>query len=190
MLHSWICKIYHGTFLKTFNFYTHSCQRGSPVLTQHLDSHSGINSMWILKNLKDLLETLNSRLLSEYNSIKAYDFSTMYTSIPHTQLPRLKNIIHRFFSKKDGTPWYKYIVLGRDSSYFVKNYSNFKMWEFFIDNIFVQCGGRAFQQTVGIWRDDFSFWIVNFPFICGNIPSAPAYGVFISQLKTLCQSLP
>lgn len=31
-------------------------------------------------------------------------------------------------------------------------------------------------------RDDFSFRIVNFPFICGNIPSAPAYGVFISQL--------
>ena len=31
-------------------------------------------------------------------------------------------------------------------------------------------------------RDDFSFRIVNFPFICGNIPSAPAYGEFISQL--------
>ena len=31
-------------------------------------------------------------------------------------------------------------------------------------------------------RDVFSFKIVNFPFICGNIPSAPAYGVFISQL--------
>ena len=31
-------------------------------------------------------------------------------------------------------------------------------------------------------RDDFSFKIVNFPFICGNIPSTPAYGVFISQL--------
>ena len=26
------------------------------------------------------------------------------------------------------------------------------------------------------------FRMVNFPFICGNIPSAPAYGVFISQL--------
>ena len=31
-------------------------------------------------------------------------------------------------------------------------------------------------------RDDFSFQIVNFPFLCGNIPSAPAYGVYISQL--------
>ena len=31
-------------------------------------------------------------------------------------------------------------------------------------------------------RDNFSFRIVNFPVICCNITSAPAYGVFISQL--------
>ena len=31
-------------------------------------------------------------------------------------------------------------------------------------------------------RDDFNFPIVKFPFICSNIPTAPAYGVYISQL--------
>ena len=31
-------------------------------------------------------------------------------------------------------------------------------------------------------RDDFNFPIVNFPFICSNIPAAPAYGVYISHL--------
>ena len=31
-------------------------------------------------------------------------------------------------------------------------------------------------------RDDFNFPIVNFPFICSNIPAAPAYGVYIAQL--------
>ena len=31
-------------------------------------------------------------------------------------------------------------------------------------------------------RDDFNLPIVNFPFICSNIPAAPAYGVYISQL--------
>ena len=31
-------------------------------------------------------------------------------------------------------------------------------------------------------RDDFNFPIVNFPFICSNIPSASAYAVYISQL--------
>ena len=27
-------------------------------------------------------------------------------------------------------------------------------------------------------RDDFNFPIVKFPFICSNIPAAPAYGVY------------
>ena len=31
-------------------------------------------------------------------------------------------------------------------------------------------------------RDDFSFPIVNFPFLSSNIPAAPAYRVYISQL--------
>ena len=31
-------------------------------------------------------------------------------------------------------------------------------------------------------RDDFSFPIVNFPFLCSNIPAASAYGVYISRL--------
>ena len=31
-------------------------------------------------------------------------------------------------------------------------------------------------------RDYFNFHIVNFQFICSNIPAAPSYGVYISQL--------
>ena len=30
--------------------------------------------------------------------------------------------------------------------------------------------------------DDFNFPTVNFPFLSSNIPSAPAYGVYVSQL--------
>ena len=31
-------------------------------------------------------------------------------------------------------------------------------------------------------RDDFDFYIVNFPFLDGNVPRRPSYGVYISQL--------
>jgi hypothetical protein len=31
-------------------------------------------------------------------------------------------------------------------------------------------------------QDDFNFSIVNFPYLCSNVPSSPAYGVYISQL--------
>jgi hypothetical protein len=38
-------------------------------------------------------------------------------------------------------------------------------------------------------RDDFNFPIVKFPFICSNIPTAPAYGVYISQMILYSGSL-
>lgn len=31
-------------------------------------------------------------------------------------------------------------------------------------------------------RDDFNFSIVNFPYLCSNLTSSPAYGVYVSQL--------
>ena len=31
-------------------------------------------------------------------------------------------------------------------------------------------------------RDDLNFPIVNFPYICSNIPAAPTYGVYLSQM--------
>jgi hypothetical protein len=34
-------------------------------------------------------------------------------------------------------------------------------------------------------RDDFNVPIVNFPFICSNFSTAPAYGVYISQMFKL-----
>ena len=36
-------------------------------------------------------------------------------------------------------------------------------------------------------RDDFGFTIVNFPYLCSNIPSSLAYGVYISQLVRYCR---
>ena len=37
-------------------------------------------------------------------------------------------------------------------------------------------------------RNDFNFPVVNFPFICSNIPAAPAYGVYLS-VDAIFQSL-
>jgi hypothetical protein len=41
--------------------------------------------MWILKNSKELIEKLKSHDFSEIDSIKMYDFSTIYTTIPHNK---------------------------------------------------------------------------------------------------------
>ena len=201
---------------------------------------------------------------------------------------RLATIIRNSFIHKNGNRRYKFLVLGREGPYFVKEHSDSKnkytednivnMLEFLVDSIFVVFGGKVFQQIVGIpmgtncaplladiflysytvfafnWkekiasqfnftyryiddvlsisnpdfenylgqmypteleikdttessasasyfdlllsiesdgqlrtslydkRDDFNFHITNFPFLSSNIPSSPAYGVFISQL--------
>jgi hypothetical protein len=77
--------------------------------------------MWILKNSKDLLDYIQSRPLSSCNNIKTFDFSTLYTAIPHSKLKeRLRELIQLCFIKRNGQCRYKYLVLVRDKSYFVK----------------------------------------------------------------------
>jgi hypothetical protein len=51
--------------------------------------------MWILKNSKDLLEYIQSRSLC--NSIKTFDFSTLYTTISHSKLKdRLRELVQLY----------------------------------------------------------------------------------------------
>jgi hypothetical protein len=73
----------------------------------------------VLKNSKDLLEYIQPRSLSFCNSIKTFDFSTLYTHIPHSKLKdRLAELVQLCFIKKNDQSRYKYLVLGRDKSYF------------------------------------------------------------------------
>ena len=73
---------------------------------------------------------------------------------------RLTSIIRNAFIFKNGNRRYKYLVLGHEETYFVKEHSDskskyseddiIKMLEFLVDNIFVVFAGKVFQQTVGI----------------------------------------
>jgi hypothetical protein len=77
--------------------------------------------MWILKSSKDLLEYIESRSLSSYNNIKTFVFSSVYATFHHSKLiDRLKPSVHLWFIKQNAQRRYKCIVLGRDTSYFVK----------------------------------------------------------------------
>ena len=103
------------------------------------------------------LTSLPSTQLFLTNSIKAFDFSTLYTTIPHSKLTeRLKVLVH----KKNGQRTYKYLVRGSDKSCFVKQKCSdstkkfpetdiIKMLEFFNGNIFVMFGGHVFQHSYG-----------------------------------------
>ena len=103
----------------------------------------------------------HSPTFNHVTSIKSFDFSTLYTTIPHQKLKkRLTSIIRNAFIFKNGNRRYKYLVLGHEETYFVKEHSDsknkysedaiIKMLEFLVDNIFVVFAGKVFQQTVGI----------------------------------------
>ena len=254
-------------------------------------SHTGVNNMWMPKNSTDLLSSSSHLGVHRATSIETFDFSTLYTSIPHNLLKSRKNsIINNAFKYKNGATRCTHIKVGRNKSYFTSDPLNgdnkytandtCKMIEFLVD---VRFGGQLVRQMVGIpmgtncaplladlflysyenefsdklikegkrklarkfslsyryiddlisfnnkrfkefisdiytkeltisettestsiasyldllfirdksnnittklydKRDAFGFHIVNFPFMSSNIPSAPAYGVYASQL--------
>ena len=65
-------------------------------------SHARVNNMWILTNSTNLLSSLAHLGVHKATSIQTFDFSTMYTSIPHDLLkPRMNNITNNAFKHKN-----------------------------------------------------------------------------------------
>ena len=123
-------------------------------------SHTGVNNMWILKNSTNLLSSLGHLGVHRATFIQTFDFSTLYTSIPHDLLKsRMNNIINNAFKHKNGATRYTHIKVGRSKSYYTSDPLNddnkyaandiCKMTEFLVDNIYVRFGGQLFRkQTV------------------------------------------
>jgi hypothetical protein len=87
------------------------------------------------------------------------DSEELYATIPYSKLKdKLRELVQLCFIKKNGRRRYKYLVLGRNRSYFVNIHSDstkklsetdiINMLEFLIDNIFVIFGGRVFQVSI------------------------------------------
>ena len=108
--------------------------------------------MWILKNSTNLLSSLGHLGVHRATSIQTFDFSTLYTSIPHDLLKfRMNSIINNAFKHKNGATRYTYIKVCRNKSYFTSDANDIcKMIEFLVDNIYVRFGGQLFRQMVGI----------------------------------------
>ena len=113
------------------------------------------------EKLQRAFKNLKAQSLYSVNSIKYFNISTLYTTIPHDKLrSKLKEIINQCFFHKNGNRRFQYVVIDYKDTYFVRDHSDaphkysdadvIKMLEYLIDNIFVDFGGRIFQQTIGI----------------------------------------
>ena len=67
-------------------------------------SHNGVKNMLILNNSTSLLSSLEKLDVRYAKSVQTFDFSTLYTSIPHDLLKsRISTQIRNSFKKKDGS---------------------------------------------------------------------------------------
>ena len=121
--------------------------------------NSGIQSYWLIKNSDEV-----SQVVSDVNrrgpvtSIRTYDFSTLYTNLPHSELkeriPRLVqesfeglnmkfiSVDRRFHARWTKKPRRSWLLLSSED---VK-----AMLHFLLDNVFIQVGKKVFQQCIGI----------------------------------------
>ena len=76
--------------------------------------------MWSLKNSTNLLSSLDQLDVRTATSVQTFDFSTLYTSIPHDLLKsRISNRVHNAFRKKDESVRYTHIKVTRAQGYFI-----------------------------------------------------------------------
>ena len=111
------CSIKHRSILLT-KLLTH-VKQGLQKYCEAAYSSSGINQMWILKNFKELLEHLKYRTFYHVTSIKSFDFSTLYTTIPHQKLKKKPDSPVLSFIFKNGNHIYNHLVLGHEETYFL-----------------------------------------------------------------------
>ena len=114
---------YHSTY-KIANTYL---KEGLQNYCEIIYPRSWFNPILILKNSKELLEHLKSPNFNLNTSIKPFNFSTLYTAIPHQKLKnRLATITQNSFIHKNGYQRYKNLVLGREGPNFVFKHSDLK----------------------------------------------------------------
>ena len=63
-------------------------------------SRNGVNSMWIVESSTSLLSSLDQLDVCTATSVQTYDFSTLYTSIPHNLLK--SRILHLYTTHSRG----------------------------------------------------------------------------------------
>ena len=120
---------------------------------------SGIKTFWVIQNSQPVLnniEKINTK--KNAKTISSFDFSTLYTNIPHSKLLEELSAIVKFIFK-GGTRNSIYIDkygIAHWSKYVNKSHSNYDLdkilraVKYLLDNCHFQFGNKLFRQIVGI----------------------------------------
>ena len=113
---------------------------------------------WPIKNSGEVLSKLKD-IGYQATSLSTYDFSTLYTTLPHNLIKeKLLDFIERTFYKKGG----KLCIACNDKKAFftsADHYRGYHLWScqnvcdassFLLDNIYIRFGNKLNKQIAGI----------------------------------------
>ena len=117
---------------------------------------SGKNLFWSIKHSCEVLNKLKSRGFRA-TSLSTYDFSTLYTTLPHNFIKdKLVDLIERTFQRDRSL----YIACNDRNAFFTSDaVRNHNLWScqkvcealtFLLDNIYIKFGSKLYRQIVGI----------------------------------------
>ena len=142
----------------TFTICLKEVQRMLSQYCRRIHFATSINQMWIAENSEAVMKNL-AKINRKNNAktIATYDFSTLYTSIPHDALiEAIRCCIERAFRGGFG----KYLVVrGKTCSWSRKAHRNRpsfsleqlqEMTKLLIENIYFKVGSIVFRQNIGI----------------------------------------
>ena len=111
---------------------------------------------WSIKNSGEVLNKLKSRGFRA-TSLSTYDFSTIYTTLPHNLIKeKLINLIEWTFKREDSP----YIACNERQAFFTSvDTKRYKLWScqnvcealiYLLDNIYIRFDTKLYRQIVGI----------------------------------------
>ena len=119
--------------------------------------NTGVNCFWIVSNSLEVISMLQRmNATREAKSFDSYDFSTLYTSIPHDSLKHsLKMLISEAYKVRGA---YYLSVNGKGVCTWSNNKGScvdvsesllMEMVEYLVDNIYIHVGNKVFRQCTG-----------------------------------------
>ena len=171
----WLPKLYKRPYKARFTVISSSCTTTelSKLLTSCLTAvknhvirycgkvyeRSCKNLFWSIINSGEVLNKLKSRGFRA-TSLSTYDFSTLYTTLPHNLIKeKLINLIEWTFKREVSL----YIACNERQDFFIFiDTKRYKLWYFqnvcealiyLLDNIYIRFGTKLYRQIVGIPMD-------------------------------------
>lgn len=125
------------------------------IYCERINGYTNYNCMWIIQNSDQVLEAIKN-IQSNIRNIKTYDFSTLYTSIPHKKLKeRISILVTKTFESQN----WKFITVKEKARWSIKmnktgislnEESVINLINWLIDNTYITIGDRVFRQVIGI----------------------------------------